>query len=209
MSQLSQGTNLLTEAESEEIGRHSERSCSLTLMSTSSGQQLFDENDPWKEPLPPKEPEKVHIKIPKCAGCRLGEGGIRDQNGVAPFHVVSMKLRINGNTVSPMDERPLTQRNVMTKYIKFCRVLNLLGSIHSNGVDYFDFLTDSFFDAYDLTTSANSSLDQVFPQVREGIPRYTIEFSDSTSLPLRLICHYEYPSIMQVSKENKVALSYK
>ena len=70
------------------------------------------------------------------------------------------------------------------------------------------FLKGSFVKCYDLSCSGDSSLTEQIPAVKTG--RYTcnITFEGQTITETALLSFQEFPSVIEISKNNTVTTSY-
>ena len=75
-------------------------------------------------------------------------------------------------------------------------------------MNYSDFMIDSWFYIFDLSTNGKSGEDYVVPAVRLGTTALHINFSEPTPEELSIVVYTEMPSMIQISDNGTVKMTY-
>lgn len=119
-------------------------------------------------------------------------------------------VTINGKEISSLGSLPATKEHDMENFYKFNMYIGSNPSTgFSCGIDYSnDWLQGYFMPVFDLTSTGEGYEMLLSSSVRLGIVRFHVEFSSSLNTNLSLFVMAEQSSLITISKEGKVSLSY-
>ena len=133
-----------------------------------------------------------------------------DGNVTKMSYVKNIELKLNGKSLGSLDGGE--DANAEGSLMNFFRLCHFNGkdqkSPFSMGIELNDFNTSYFIGVYDLSTGNSCDDGFLVPSIRIGHCRITINFSAPTLQELNLLVLAEYPSLMSISYQGKISVSY-
>ena len=127
--------------------------------------------------------------------------------GADESYIEDMYLLFNGNRLDQMTSRA-TRDDATAVYYRFQYFLGMANTPRGNYVSYEDFLNGNYFTIYDLSTSSKADVDYIVPAVRIGNLSLQVQFSRPVPEDLTIIVFSEYPSLLQISQQGKVKMTF-
>jgi hypothetical protein len=122
-------------------------------------------------------------------------------------YVKSCKLMLNETEIGSFNEEN-TQHDCMMDFYRLYDSLGMTDSPFSSSISYDLFKSGAYLKMYDLSTGGKCNMPYVIPQVRNGMFRLKVQFSDKLPFEIMAVLICEYASTMQFTPDNKVSLSY-
>ncbi len=129
------------------------------------------------------------------------------QDMLKTCYIEKVLLSLNGKPVDGFDARASANDDTLM----FMRLHNVLGFTKTrtgNNLTRTDFHHGYYFCAYDLTTSANSSMNFLVPSVRLGNLRLNLEFSTTIEEEMTIIIYAEFPSMCTIDQYRRIRMTF-
>lgn len=128
-------------------------------------------------------------------------------NGEKMAFVEEIQLMLNGKSLDNMTSRS-TRSDANSSFYRMCNFMGLLNTPKGNFIGYTEFMSDSYFEVFDLSTSGFSGADYLVPAIKLGGTALNVTFSNSVPEDLTIIVYAEYPSLLTVDKNGLVKMTY-
>ncbi len=123
-------------------------------------------------------------------------------------YIERVSVTLNGEQLDGLEEGTATAASDMANYVRLHLTLGLLTSTTGNNLTLDEFHRGFFILAYDLTTSADSTAENIVPAVRQGNLNIQVTFSEPTPVELTMLIYAEYPTVIKMDKNRQIRMSY-
>ncbi len=121
--------------------------------------------------------------------------------------IEKVSLTLNGKSVDGFDGRA-TENDDTLMFMRLHNVLGFSKTRTGNNLTRTDFHHGYYFCAYDLSTSANSSMNFLVPAVRLGNLRLNLEFSKTIEEEMTILIYSEFPSLLTIDQYRRIQMTY-